>query len=193
MRRRAGDRHAARRFASRTARSTSPGSRGRTSRRCAAKGVDARLVVFNRGRLHPEADWSLDRDAARLAAPARDAGPRRSRGCFRRPTSSTSTSGSRSCRSRSSSRSCARRGGRASSTTSARTSAARRRDELAYGRRADAEIVGSYDAIRWVPGGARRPAGARPAPVHAAPAVRQPAAARRPRAVEPRRARAPRT
>ena len=25
------------------------------------------------------------------------------------------------------------------------------RDELAYGRRADAQIVGSYDAIRWVP------------------------------------------
>src|SRR3954447_7183374 len=25
------------------------------------KGVDAKLVVFNRGRLHPEADWSLER------------------------------------------------------------------------------------------------------------------------------------
>src|SRR5690348_4262312 len=25
------------------------------------KGVDARLVVFDRGKLHPEADWSLDR------------------------------------------------------------------------------------------------------------------------------------
>src|SRR5437763_12976023 len=25
------------------------------------KGVDARLVVFNRYRLHPEADWSLER------------------------------------------------------------------------------------------------------------------------------------
>src|SRR5262249_23680075 len=24
-------------------------------------------------------------------------------------------------------------------------------DELAYGRRADAQIVGSYDAVRWVP------------------------------------------
>ena len=28
------------------------------------KGVDARLVVFERGRLHPEADWSLDRRGA---------------------------------------------------------------------------------------------------------------------------------
>jgi glycosyltransferase involved in cell wall biosynthesis len=35
------------------------------------KGVDAQLVVFNRGQLHPEADWSLDRSgnlARRLAA-----------------------------------------------------------------------------------------------------------------------------
>src|SRR5215218_2903986 len=28
------------------------------------KGVDARLVVFERGKLHPEADWSLDRRGA---------------------------------------------------------------------------------------------------------------------------------
>ena len=32
------------------------------------KGVDARLVVFERYKLHPEADWSLDR--ARRASPA---------------------------------------------------------------------------------------------------------------------------
>ena len=34
------------------------------------KGIDARLVVFERGRLHPEADWSLGRHgglARRLA------------------------------------------------------------------------------------------------------------------------------
>ena len=42
-------------------RSTSPGSRGRTSQALRRKGVDARLVVFNRGKLHPEADCSLDR------------------------------------------------------------------------------------------------------------------------------------
>ncbi len=53
-----------RRCGSPTARSTSPASPGRTSRRCAAPGVDARLVVVNRGRLHPEADWSLDRRGA---------------------------------------------------------------------------------------------------------------------------------
>ena len=55
------------------------------------KGVDARLVVFNRGRLHPEADWSLERHGGlprRLATQVA-----RSRACSRRPTSSTSTSG----------------------------------------------------------------------------------------------------
>jgi glycosyltransferase involved in cell wall biosynthesis len=30
-------------------------------------GVEAQLVVFNRGRLHPEADWSLDRPAGFIA------------------------------------------------------------------------------------------------------------------------------
>ena len=42
------------------------------------KGVDARLVVFNRGKLHPEADWSLERHgglprrlATQVAAQAR--------------------------------------------------------------------------------------------------------------------------
>ena len=30
------------------------------------RGVEARLVVFERGKLHPEADWSLDRPASGL-------------------------------------------------------------------------------------------------------------------------------
>ena len=37
------------------------------------KGVDARLVVFNRAKLHPEADWSLERHGSlprRLATQA---------------------------------------------------------------------------------------------------------------------------
>ena len=91
----------------------------------ARAGVDARLVVFKRYQLHPEADWSLDAPAG-CCPSAGDGSGRRSRGCCRAPTSSTSTSGSRSCRSGSSSRSCARRGRSRSSTTSARTSAARR-------------------------------------------------------------------
>ena len=58
--------------------------------------------------------------------------------------------------------------------------------ELAYGKRADAEIVGSYDAHALGARGARDPARPRPAPVHARATVRQPAPACRARAVEPR-------
>ena len=36
------------------------------------------------------------------------------------------------------------------------------REQLAFGKRADAEIVGSYDAIRWVPEAEVDPAGHRP-------------------------------
>src|SRR4051812_25143914 len=43
------------------------------------KGVDARLVVFERGKLHPEADWSLDRRGSFLRRQATQwrGGPRR--------------------------------------------------------------------------------------------------------------------
>ena len=58
--------------------------------------------------------------------------------------------------------------------------------ELAYGKRADAQIVGSYDAIRWVPEAHVVPPGLDLAPFTPVPPSRQPAAARRPRAVEPR-------
>ena len=51
-------------LASSTAPSTRPACPGRTCRRCAARGVDARLVVFERYRLHPEADESLEPRAA---------------------------------------------------------------------------------------------------------------------------------
>ena len=35
------------------------------------RGADARLVVFNRYRLHPEADWSLDLPSGQLGRQAR--------------------------------------------------------------------------------------------------------------------------
>jgi glycosyltransferase involved in cell wall biosynthesis len=113
------------------------------------RGVDARLVVFERYRLHPEADREirrprnfLGRQAVQAAAFARllpgtdvfhfyfglTLVPRRAQFPILRAT------------------------GRKSvfhflgSDIRGKT-----REELAYARRADARIVGSYDAIRWVP------------------------------------------
>jgi glycosyltransferase involved in cell wall biosynthesis len=113
------------------------------------KGVDARLVVFERGKLHPEADWSLDRHgglarrlAMQLAAFARLA-PRTDVfhfyfGLTLIPKSLQFP---------------ALRALRKKSVFHYLGSdiRGRPRAELAYGKRADAEIVGSYDAIRWVP------------------------------------------
>ena len=45
-------------------------------------------------------------------------------------------------------------------------------EQLAYGKRADAEIVGSYDAIRWVPEAEVIPPGRRPLADRARPAER---------------------
>jgi glycosyltransferase involved in cell wall biosynthesis len=113
------------------------------------KGVDARLVVFERGRLHPEADWSLDRHgglprrlAQQFAAFARLAPqtdifhfyfgltliPKSLQFPLLRLLSKKSVFHYLGSDIRGKSP-----------------------DELAFGKRAGAEIVGSYDAIRWVP------------------------------------------
>ena len=113
------------------------------------KGVDARLVVFERGRLHPEADWSLDRRgglprrlATQLAAFARLA-PRTDVFHFYFGLTLLPKSVQfpllRALRKKSVFHYLG-------SDIRGKTPA-----ELAYGKRADAEIVGSYDAIRWVP------------------------------------------
>jgi glycosyltransferase involved in cell wall biosynthesis len=113
------------------------------------KGVDARLVVFERGRLHPEADWSLDRRgglpqrlATQLAAFARLA-PRTDVFHFYFGLTLLPKSVQfpllRLLRKRSVFHYLG-------SDIRGKTP-----DELAYGKRADAEVVGSYDAIRWVP------------------------------------------
>jgi len=113
------------------------------------KGVDARLVVFERGKLHHEADWSLDRHGAlpqRLAqqfgafaklAPYTDVFhfyfgltlvPKSLQFPLLRLLRKKSVFHYLGSDIRGKSRA-----------------------ELAYGERADAEIVGSYDAERWVP------------------------------------------
>src|SRR5215210_7825041 len=113
------------------------------------KGVEARLVVFERGRLHPEADWSLDRRgrlarrlATQFAAFARLA-PRTDVfhfyfGLTLVPKSVQfpllRTLGKRSVM-----------------HFLGSDIRGRRPEELAWARRAGARIVGSYDAARWVP------------------------------------------
>ena len=113
------------------------------------RGIDARLVVFERYTLHPEADWSLDRRggfARRQATqwrallrllPKTD--------IFHFYFGLTLVPKSlqfpilRALRKKSVFHYLG-------SDIRGRT-----RAELTYGKRADAEVVGSYDAVRWVP------------------------------------------
>jgi glycosyltransferase involved in cell wall biosynthesis len=113
------------------------------------RGVDARLVVFERYRLHPEADWSLDlsgsllrRQPAQWAAFARllprtdvfhfhfglTLVPKRLQFPLLRAARKKSVMHY------------------LGSDIRGKTP-----EELAYGKHADAQVVGSYDAIRWVP------------------------------------------
>jgi glycosyltransferase involved in cell wall biosynthesis len=112
-------------------------------------GVDARLVVFNRARLHPEADWSLERRGplpARLATQA---------AAFTRllpPTDVFHFYFGLTLLPRSLQFPLLRLARKRSvmhwlgSDIRGKSPA-----ELAWGRRAGAQVVGSYDAARWVP------------------------------------------
>ena len=113
------------------------------------KGIEARLVVFERAELHPEADWSLDRhggfarrQATQWAALARVL-PHTD--VFHFYFGLTLVPKSLQFP-------ILQALGRKSvyhflgSDIRGKTPA-----ELAYGRRADAQIVGSFDALRWVP------------------------------------------
>ena len=113
------------------------------------KGVDAQLVVFNRYLLHPEADWSLDRPEGLLRAqlaqwralarllPRTDV--------FHFYFGLTLVPKSlqflilKTLRKKSVFHYLG-------SDIRGKTPA-----QLAFGKRADAEVIGSYDAIRWVP------------------------------------------
>ena len=112
-------------------------------------GVDAKLVVFERYRLHPEADWSLDRGgglARRQLAQWR---------AFARLLPQTDvfhfyfglTLVPRALQFP------LLRASRRRSVVHFLGSDIRGKtaDELAFGRRAGAQVVGSYDALRWVP------------------------------------------
>ncbi|HUY71662.1 MAG TPA: glycosyltransferase family 4 protein [Gaiellaceae bacterium] len=113
------------------------------------KGVDARLVVFNRGKLHPEADWSLDRRGAlprRLAtqfAALTRLLPRTDVFHFYYGLPLVPSSLQFPILRATGKKSVFHYLG---SDIRGKTPA-----ELAYGKRANAEIVGSYAALRWVP------------------------------------------
>jgi len=113
------------------------------------KGVDAQLVVFNRAKLHPEADWSLDRHgpmplrlATQFAALARLL-PQTDVFHFYFALTLVPPSLQFPIL----------RLARKKSVFHYLGSDIRgkRPEELADGRRAGAEIVGSYAALRWVP------------------------------------------
>ena len=113
------------------------------------KGIDARLVVFERGTLHHEADWSLDRRgplpvrlAQQLAAFVRLA-PKTDVFHFYFGLTLLPMSLQFPLLQALRKKSVFHYLG---SDIRGKTP-----DQLAYGKRADAEIVGSYDAIRWVP------------------------------------------
>src|SRR5213075_3273593 len=113
------------------------------------KGVDARLVVFERGRLHPEADWSLDRRGSFLR---RQATQWRALARLLPKTDvfhfyfgltlvpkSVQFPILRALRKRTVMHYLG---------SDIRNKS---REELDWGKRAGAEIVGSFDALRWVP------------------------------------------
>jgi glycosyltransferase involved in cell wall biosynthesis len=113
------------------------------------KGVDSRLVVFERYGLHPEADWSLDRPDGFLG---RQAAQWRA---FARLLPQTDvfhfyfglTLVPKSLQFP------LLRAARRKSVYHFLGSDIRGKppEQLAYARRADAQVVGSYDAIRWLP------------------------------------------
>ena len=120
------------------------------SRALRRRGIESDLVVFNRYELHPEADRSLDlprkgfaRRQARQWAAFAQLLPRYD--VFHFYSSVTLVPASLQFRLL---HAAGKRGIYHYLGSDIR---GKTREQLAYGLRADAEIVGSYDAIRWVP------------------------------------------
>jgi hypothetical protein len=113
------------------------------------RGVDAQLIVFNRYTLHPEADRSLERRGGLLRRQATqwrallELLPRTDVFHFYFGLTFVPRSLQFPILRATGKRSVLHYLG---SDIRAKT-----REELAYGRKADAQVVGSYDAIRWVP------------------------------------------
>jgi glycosyltransferase involved in cell wall biosynthesis len=113
------------------------------------RGVDAKLVVFNRYRLHPEADWDLERPSGFVRAQLvqwralAKLLPRTDVFHFYFGLTLVPKSLQFPILKAFRKRSVLHYLG---SDIRGKT-----RDELAFGRRAGAQVVGSYDAIRWVP------------------------------------------
>jgi len=112
-------------------------------------GVDARLVVFERYRLHPEADWSLDRPSGFVG---RQLAQWRALARLLPQTDVFHFYFGLTLVPKAAQFPLLRAARRKSvfhylgSDIRGKTP-----QQLAYGKRADAEIVGSYDAARWVP------------------------------------------
>jgi glycosyltransferase involved in cell wall biosynthesis len=113
------------------------------------KGIDARLVVFERYKLHPEADWSLDRPAGFVG---RQVAQWRALARLLPQTDVFHFYFGLTLVPKSLQFPILRATGRKSvfhnlgSDIRGKTP-----EQLAFGKRAGAEIVGSYDAVRWVP------------------------------------------
>jgi hypothetical protein len=113
------------------------------------KGVDARLVVFERARLHPQADWSLDRSGGLLR---RQLAQWRAFARLLPRTDIFHFYFGLTLVPKSLQFPLLRLAGRRSVYHFVGSDIRGKPPEaLAYRRRADAQIVGSHDALRWVP------------------------------------------
>ena len=132
------------------------------------RGVDARLVVFERYTLHPEADWSLDRRGGFLR---RQAGQWRALARLLPRTDVFHFVFDLTLVPQSAQFPILRLCGKKSVMQYLGSDIrGKSPEQLSAGRKAGAQIVGSYDAIRWVPGADVIPPGIDLARIAPAPA-----------------------